>query len=87
MLYVPNESLEAYRAHEEWGKFSHIVPFIGGGPGDVDGDGSIGINDVTNVIDMIVSDEDAPAYCDVDGDGMVGINDVTTILDMLLAHN
>ena len=87
MLYVPNESLEAYRAHEEWGKFSHIVPFIGGGPGDVDGDGSIGINDVTNVIDMIVSDEDAPAYCDVDGDGIVGINDVTTILDMLLAHN
>ena len=87
-LFVPNESVEAYRAHEFWGKFSHIVPFIGGGPGDVDGDGSIGINDVTSIIDMVLNGgDDIPAYYDMDGDGTIGINDVTTILDMLLAHN
>ena len=87
-LYVPYESLEDYRAHEEWGKFSHIVPFIGGGPGDVNGDGSIGISDVTSIIDMILNDvDDKPAYFDLNGDGSVGISDVTTIIDMLLADN
>ena len=86
-LYVPMESLEAYRAHEEWGRFTRIVPFIGAGPGDVDGNGIVGINDVTSIIDMILSDDEAPAYYDVDGDGIVGINDVTTIIDMLLADN
>ena len=53
-LFVPNESLEAYRAHEEWGKFLHIVPFIGAGPGDINGDGSVAISDATNLIDMLL---------------------------------
>ena len=59
------ESLEAYRAHEEWGKFSHIVPFIGAGPGDVNGDGKIAISDVTNLINLLLSSDELPAYADV----------------------
>ena len=50
-LFVPAESLEAYRAHEEWGKFTHIVPFLGAGPGD----GVVTIKDVTDLIDMLLS--------------------------------
>ena len=85
-LFVPNESLEAYRAHEEWGKFSHIVPFVGAGPGDVDGNGRIDISDETNLIDRILSGE-APDYCDVNGNGKVDIADITILIDMLLtAH-
>ena len=83
-LYVPNESLEAYRAHVEWGKFTHIVPFVGAGPGDVDGDGQINIDDVTGLIDQLLFGEELPAYIDVDGDGAVDINDVTMLIDMLL---
>ncbi|MBR4828641.1 MAG: leucine-rich repeat protein [Muribaculaceae bacterium] len=86
-LFVPNESLEAYRVHAEWGKFTHIVPFIGAGPGDVNGDGSIAINDVTNLIDMLLSADELPAWADVDGDGSVTIKDVTTLIDMLLNGN
>lgn len=85
-LFVPNESLEAYRAHEEWGRFMHIVPFIGAGPGDINGDGSIGISDVTAIIDQLLSG-DLPAYADVNGDGVVSILDVTTLIDMLLTGN
>ena len=86
-LFVPNESLEAYRAHEEWGRFTHIVPFIGAGPGDVNGDGRIAIDDVTSIIDLLLSDEDLPAWADVNGDGVVTIKDVTALIDLLLSGN
>ncbi|MBR4828639.1 MAG: leucine-rich repeat protein [Muribaculaceae bacterium] len=86
-LFVPNESLETYRVHAEWGKFTHIVPFIGAGPGDINGDGSIAINDVTIMIDQLLSGDELPAYADVNGDGEVTIKDITTLIDMLLNGN
>ncbi len=84
-LFVPNESLEAYRAHEEWGRFSNIVPFLGAGPGDANGDGVINVSDVTSLIDLLLSGEDEPAWVDVNGDGVVNVSDVTTLIDQLLA--
>ena len=86
-LFVPNEALEAYRSHEEWGRFAHIVPFLGAGPGDTNGDGEINIADVTVLIDQLLSGEELPAYFDVDGDGEVNIKDVTDLIDMLLRCN
>ena len=86
-LFVPAESLEAYRAHEEWGKFTHIVPFVGAGPGDINGDGNIAISDATNLIDQLLSGDELPAYADVNGDGVVTIKDVTDLIDMLLNGN
>ena len=73
-LFVPQESLEAYRTHEAWSEFPRIVPFIGAGPGD-------------NIIDQLLGGEDAPAYCDVNGDGVVSITDMTALIDMLLNGN
>ena len=87
ILFVPNESLEAYRTHEEWGKFTHIVPFIGAGPGDVNGDGSISVGDATNLIDLLLSGGELPAWMDVNGDGHVSIKDITDLIDMLLGGN
>lgn len=86
-LYVPNESLEAYRAHEEWGRFTHIVPFLGAGPGDINGDGDFSISDVTRLINELLNSNELPAYTDVNGDGMVNIKDVTDLIDMLLKGN
>ena len=86
-IFVPQESLEAYRAHSGWNRFRHIVPFIGAGPGDVNGDGNIAIGDVTGLIDMLLAGEELPAYVDVNGDGMVTIADVTALIDMLLGGN
>ena len=86
-LFVPAESLEAYQSHEEWGKFTHIVPFLGAGPGDINGDGNIAIGDVTNLIDQLLSGDELPAWADVNGDGAVTIKDVTDLIDMLLNGN
>lgn len=57
-------------------------------PGDVDHNGSVGISDVTALIDYILGNEDVCDICaDVDGSGMVNIADVTTLIDMLLNIN
>lgn len=85
-LFVPNESLEAYRAHQVWSRFTHIVPFIGAGPGDINGDGSVAISDVSGIIDMLLESEELPAYCDVNGDGIVSIADVSALIDILLGY-
>lgn len=84
-LFVPNEAVEAYRAHEEWGRFTHIVPFNGAGPGDINGDGSISVSDMTSVISMLLSaGDDIPAYCDVNGDGNISVGDVTALINQML---
>ena len=53
--------------------------------GDVDGDGKIGIADVTELIDLILSGGTAPAEADVDQNGTVGIGDVTELIDIILS--
>ena len=56
--------------------------------GDVDGDGSVSIADVTVLIDYLLSG-DASAInlenAEVSGDGQVSINDVTMLIDYLLS--
>ena len=52
--------------------------------GDVDGSGSVGIADVTALIDIILTGSDGPEAGDVDLDGILGIADVTGIIDMIL---
>lgn len=86
-LYVPVEVLEAYRTHEVWRRFKSIVPFIGVGPGDINGDGAIDIADVTILVDQLLSGEELPAYIDVNGSGDVNIGDLTYLVDMLLSEN
>ena len=58
-------------------------------PGDVDGDGKVGIADVTDLTDYLLS-QDASAInldtADVDGDGKVSIADVTELIDMILSR-
>ena len=51
--------------------------------GDVNGDGSVNISDVTELIDMILSGNSATTG-DVNGDGSVNISDVTELIDIIL---
>lgn len=58
--------------------------------GDVDGDGMVGINDVTVLIDYLLSGDALAVYlsaADVDGDGLVNIADITALIDYLLSGN
>ena len=53
-------------------------------PGDVNNDGRISIDDVTELIDLLLSGSGTNDNADVDGDGKVAIDDVTALIDMLL---
>ena len=85
-LHIPLESQDAYAAHTYWSKFARIVPFLGAGPGDLNGDGRLSIGDVTALISQILGG-DAPAYCDVDGDGNINVRDVTALISWILNGN
>ena len=52
-------------------------------PGDVNGDGLVGIDDATALIDMLLSGTTTPS-ADVNGDGIVSIDDETALIDYLI---
>lgn len=68
------------------GIYSHDVQIaVGRQAGDADGDGKVGIADVTELIDLLLGGGELPAGVgDVDGDGTVGISDVTALIDLIL---
>ena len=56
--------------------------------GDVDGDGNVGIADVTALVDYILNGDEAEvniAAADADQNGEIGISDVTALVDFLLS--
>ena len=54
-------------------------------PGDVDGDGNIGISDVTTLIDMMLGTATGiTVNADLNHDGSISISDLTALIDMLL---
>ena len=89
VLRVPAESLDAYRNAEGWKEFLNIVPIEDETIcGDVNGDNSVSIDDLTALIDMLLSgDTTGNDRADVDGDGNVTIVDVTVLIDILLTGN
>lgn len=61
-------------------------------PGDMDGNGSVSISDVTLLIDYLLSGQPGNVNvnaeaADVDGDGNVSISDVTALIDRLLSNS
>lgn len=91
-LYVPASAVEAYKDLEtHWSGFFNIVG-IGGDilRGDADGDGSVGINDVTKIIDYLLNGNESSinlTAADADCDGRVAISDVPALIDYLLSKS
>ena len=82
---MPKHSIDAYRAVEPWSKFVNIVGIdVEPDPGDINDDGSIDVNDVTILVDLLLAGGDLPANADVNGDGMVNVVDVTVLIELLL---
>lgn len=53
--------------------------------GDLNGDGSINVTDVTLLISMLINNEEIdPAFGDVNGDGLVNVTDVTYIINIVI---
>ena len=56
--------------------------------GDVNDDGKVSIDDVTELIDLLLTGNSVGNdYADVDADGRVSIDDVTVLIDYLLSGN
>lgn len=84
-LFVPRESIEAYRTAQYWADFTHIYAMES--IGDANGDGIVSISDVTKLINTLLGNQapaDDIALADVNGDGSITISDVTALISKLL---
>ena len=88
MFYYRVKAYYIDGTHSVWSKSKNVTLFDNGyslQPGDVNKDGSVSIDDVTALIDILLgSDGTYLVHADVDGNGIVAIDDVTTLIDMLL---
>ncbi|MBR6284779.1 MAG: leucine-rich repeat protein [Muribaculaceae bacterium] len=89
-LYVPTSSKEAYQAHTNWGKFANIEEIGGEQPsvrGDLNGDGSVDVEDVNIIINLILeatTPEQIAGNADINDDGTTDIEDVNTLINLIL---
>lgn len=89
-LTIPAGAIIIYTLGEDVHELTFNYTIAGGTGfkrGDVDGDGDVTINDVTALIDILLTGAAAPEAADVDTDSEVTINDVTALIDMLLTGN
>ena len=89
-LYVPKGSVSAYKNANVWKNFYSIVgtDIVDAMPGDTDGDGKINIDDVTALINYLLTGNTSSintTNADVDGNGKVNIDDVTALINYLLS--
>ncbi|MCI5979812.1 MAG: dockerin type I repeat-containing protein [Muribaculaceae bacterium] len=55
--------------------------------GDINGDGTINVTDVTALVNKILgSGSYSDSVCDINGDGTVNVTDVTTLVNMILGN-
>ncbi len=86
-LLVPRQSIETYKASNYWNRFANIEGFGNADPGDVNGDGVIRVDDVTALIDALLTGNMDAIFieaADLDINGRLGIDDVTILIDLLL---
>ena len=89
-LIVPRQQIDSYGAVDYWYKFNHIEGWGSAGPGDVNGDGIIDINDITNLIYALLTGDKEAIYfesADMNYNGRLDIGDITTLIDYLLRGN
>ena len=88
VLTVPDGAIIIYTLGEDVHRldFNYTIPGTVV-PGDVNGDGTVSISDVTSLIDILLGGTTSPAAADVNVDGTVSISDVTSLIDMLLGNH
>ena len=90
VLTIPAGSIIIYTLDDEVHALNFNYTIASGAEfkrGDVNGDGSVNIADVTALIDILLNGSAAPAEADVDDNSAVNIADVTALIDILLNGN
>ena len=82
-LNVPQGSVELYRSSEGWGLINNIVGVVFPDEGDVNGDRTVDLFDVNEVINAMLG-VNASVYADVNDDGTVNIDDLNIIINTIL---
>ncbi len=86
-LYVPKGTKNVYQVTAPWKDFQNIVEENVGVVGDVNGDGTVNVSDVTALVNMILGVIPKDEQCaDVDGNGTVNVSDVTALVNIILQH-
>ena len=82
MLMVPNEGIADYQVAEQWKDFFFVseIPIAG----DLTGDGSVDVADLTTLVSMILDSSKVTDAADITGDGAVDVSDLTTIVNIIL---
>ncbi len=84
-LHVPAGTVDAYKADKRWSdyfkRYEEMDVVV---TGDVNGDGSVNISDVSMLIEAILSDGEFNSALDVNGDGSVNISDINAIIAIIL---
>ena len=82
------KSLYVNGTESTWSNIKEVITAAGEGVhGDVDGNGTVTIDDVTLLIDTLLKGNGAGNAADVNLDGEVSIDDVTALIDYLLKGN
>lgn len=83
-VIAPNdESVELYKAADQWMNFFFKPSFI---PGDVNGDGTVNISDITMLINYLLTGNATGVdmlAADLTGDNNVNISDATALISMI----
>ena len=90
VLTIPAGAIIIYTLGEQVHELNFHYTIAGGSSfilGDVNGDQSVNIADVTALIDILLNGSVAPVAANVNGDEAVNIADVTALIDMLLNGN
>ena len=89
-LYVPLASVEKYQAADGWKEFQHIEGIDTGDvpaePGDFNGDGSVDVEDVNLIINLILDGAGQGGNTDLNGDGVTDIADINELINLILAQ-
>ena len=88
-LLVPRCSIEIYQTTNYWNRFALIDGWGSAGMGDVDGDGSVSISDVSVMIDTLLGVDMNSFYfesADFNNNGRLDIGDITSLIDNLLHY-
>lgn len=85
-LYVPAGCMETYQASDWRNYFSEIVEMDQQvvEPGDVNGDQSINVSDVTALVSIILNSGEYSTAADVNKDGVINVSDVTALVSIIL---
>ena len=90
-LYVPMNSVEAYRNTSGWMEFQNIVGIDTGEEpgivGDLNGDGNVDIEDVNLLINVIletITPDQLAGNADIDGSGVTDVADINELINLVL---